>query len=119
MQRYRTLLRYAGRQRSWFLLILVLTIAAALAVALQPWPMALLADQVLGHKPLPPVLQAAFNALGLEPIPARLLALATVGGLVLFALNSALEIGLTWGWTLAGRRMVYDLAADLYARLQR
>src|SRR5437867_1493252 len=119
MQRYRTLLRYAGRQRSWFIFILVLTVAAALVVALQPWPMALLADQVLGHKPLPRFLEAAFKALAIEPSPIRLLAVAALGGLVLFALNSALEIGLTWGWTLAGRRMVYDLAADLYARLQR
>src|SRR5262249_25486643 len=107
------------RQRSWFFFILVLTVAAGLVSALQPWPMAVLADQVLGRKPLPHFLQAAFDALGFQPSPTRLLILAALGGLVLFALNSALEIGLTSGWTLAGRRMVYNLAADLYARLQR
>src|SRR6266403_386315 len=42
-----------------------------------------------------------------------------LAGLVLFALSSALEIGLTWTWTVAGRRMVYDLAEELFARLQR
>src|SRR5207302_8639670 len=47
------------------------------------------------------------------------LLLGAVGGLVLFGLNSLVEIGLTWAWTAAGRRMVYDLAEDLFARLQR
>src|SRR5947208_3587923 len=119
MHQYRRLLQYAQRRRGWFALILVLTVAGSVLAALQPWPMALLADQVLGHKPLPAFLEGAFQALALRPSPSLLLGLAALGGLVLFALNSALEIGLTWAWTLAGRRMVYDLAEDLFARLQR
>src|SRR6185436_7320616 len=35
------------------------------------------------------------------------------------ALNAALDAVLAWTWTRAGRRMVYDLAGDLFARLQR
>jgi ATP-binding cassette subfamily B protein/subfamily B ATP-binding cassette protein MsbA len=37
----------------------------------------------------------------------------------LFVLNSALDMALTTAWTLAGRRMVYQLAEALFARLQR
>lgn len=32
--------------------------------------------------------------------------------------NSVLEVALTQLWTIAGRRMVYNLAADIFARLQ-
>ena len=87
--------------------------------ALQPLPLAFLTDHVLGVIPLSPSVRAFFDALSLEPTPAHELALAVLGGLVLFGLNSLFEIGLTWAWTLGGRRMVYALAEDLFARLQR
>ena len=113
------LLQYARRQRVFFVLIPILTIIAAGLSALQPWPMALLIDQVLGKRPLPPVLLAGFHAVGITPKPSALLAVIVIGGLALFILNSAVDAWLTWAWTVAGRRMVYDLAGDLFARLQR
>src|SRR5258706_645061 len=119
MQKYRRLFQYAWRRRPLFVFILILTLAASLLAALQPWPMKLLVDQVLGHQPMPTWLQGAMKALGLQPTPSVVLGLVALGGLVLFALSSALEIGLTWLWTMAGRRMVYDLTEDLFARLQR
>jgi ATP-binding cassette subfamily B protein/subfamily B ATP-binding cassette protein MsbA len=48
-----------------------------------------------------------------------LLGLVTVGGLLLFALHSVIELVLASAWTIAGRQMVYDLAQSLFARLQR
>ncbi|MDB6067804.1 MAG: transporter related [Pedosphaera sp.] len=119
MHKYRRLLRYGQRQRPLFALIAVLTVAASLLAALQPWPMKLLVDQVLGHKPIPGWLQGGLKNLGSQTTPSILLGLVALGGLFLFALSSAMEIGLTWMWTRAGRRMVYDLAEDLFARLQR
>src|SRR5438128_3182998 len=119
MQKYRRLLGYARPQRRFFVFIFFLTIAASALAALQPLPLALLTDHVLGKLPLPAGLQAFFGAFSLEPTPKHVLAVAVLGGLVLFALNSALEMGLTWAWTLGGRRMVYQLAQDLFARLQR
>src|SRR5262249_21904156 len=44
---------------------------------------------------------------------------AAIGGLALFGVGSLLDALVTWVWTYAGRRMVYDLAQDLFARLQR
>jgi ATP-binding cassette subfamily B protein/subfamily B ATP-binding cassette protein MsbA len=70
-------------------------------------------------KPLPEVVRSTFKALGFQPTVSSLVAILALAGLVLFALSSALEIGLTWAWTVAGRRMVYDLAEELFARLQR
>src|SRR6266536_3192085 len=119
MQKYRRLTQYARPHWRFFLLIFILTIAASAAAALQPLPLAFLTDHVLGVIPLSPAVRAFFNALSLEPTPAHELAFAVLGGLVLFGLNSVFEIGLTWAWTLGGRRMVYALAEDLFARLQR
>ena len=119
MHNYRILLRYVGRQRRSFLIISILTAGAALLAAAQPWPMAIVIDQVLKKLPRPPGLEAVFRWLGVNPAPAELLVVAALGGLVLFVLNSVLEMGLTTAWTLAGRRMVYQLAGDLFARLQR
>jgi len=119
MHKYRILLRYAGRQRRSFLIITILTIAASLFAAAQPWPMAIVVDQVLKGLPRPAALEAIFQWLGINSTPSALLLTAVSGGLAIFILNSALDMALTSAWTLAGRRMVYQLAEDLFARVQR
>jgi ATP-binding cassette subfamily B protein len=113
MQRVLKLLRYADRQRSRFIVIALLTICASSLVALQPWPMKLLVDHVLGDSTVPGFLQRLASS------PQTLLAVIVSAGLALFVVNSLLDAGLTWLWTVSGRRMVYDLAEDLFARLQR
>jgi len=119
MQKYRQLIQYARRQRGVFVLIFALTLAASALVALQPWPMKLLVDHLLGKQPLPAALQSTFGLLGIPSTPTALLLVITLGILGLFGLNTVLEITLAYFWTAAGRRMVYDLAEDLFARLQR
>src|SRR5262249_4611998 len=91
----------------------------SLLSALQPWPLAWLTDHVLGGKPLPSPLRRTFEILSLEPTSGRLLVFIVACGLILFALNSVLEVCLTRAWTLGGRQMVCRLAEDLFARLQR
>jgi len=81
--------------------------------------MKLLIDHVLDYEPVPPFLTSLLNIFGLKSTPTLFLLVGALGGLALFALNSVLEVSLTWAWTVAGRRMVYDLAEDLFARLQR
>jgi ATP-binding cassette, subfamily B, bacterial len=105
--------------RARFAVITVLTLLASALAALQPWPMKLVADHVLGSHPLPGALAQAVNWFQFEPTPLRLLALAAIGGLLLFGLHSVIELVLTSAWTVAGRRMVYDLSQNLFARLQR
>ena len=113
MQNYLRLLGYARRQRSGFILILALTVVAAGLSAVQPWPMKLLMDR------LQAIGQNSSAGPGAQPLSPGFLAAIVAAGLLLFALNSAVDAGLTWAWTSAGRRMVYDLAEDLFARLQR
>jgi ATP-binding cassette subfamily B protein len=115
MDNYRILLRYAGRQRARFAVIFFFTLLGSALTALQPWPLKLLADHVLGSTLLPSFLANR----GLPLQKESLLLWIVVAGLVLFILNSLVEMVLTWTWTMAGRRMVYDLAEDLFSRLQR
>src|SRR5437899_745103 len=119
MSKYRTLLAYARPQRRFFILIFTLTVMASAFVALQPWPMKLVVDNVLGGKALAPFARRLFETLSFDTGRTSLLIAAVVGGLVLFLLSSAFDAVLAWSWTVAGRRMVYDLAEDLFAGLQR
>lgn len=119
MQTYRRLLGYAKQQRSRFILIFFLTLAASALTALQPWPMKLLVDHVLEGKPQPEWLNNLAELFRLPLSNSGLLLLVVLGGLLLFVASSLFDAALTWGWTIAGRRVVYDLAEDLFARLQR
>ncbi len=115
MPKYRLLLGYARSQQLTLLLIFVLTLGSSALVALQPWPMKLLVDHVLGTKPMPEFLKSV----GIPEGRSQLLVVIVVAGLALFAVNTTLHAVLAWKWTRAGRRMVYDLSEDLFARLQR
>jgi ABC-type multidrug transport system fused ATPase/permease subunit len=119
MHNYLRLLRYARPQRASFVLISVLTLAGAGLAALQPWPMKLLIDEVLLRSAHESKLEIFLQRFGFSSTPVTFLWIATLGGLILFALNAAVDCGLVRAWTAAGRRMVYDLAQDLFARLQR
>jgi ATP-binding cassette subfamily B protein len=119
MHNYLRLFSYVRRQRGFLTLIFLLTIVAAGLAALQPWPLKLLIDNVLGNAPLAAPIEIVLRGLSIAPSNTVMLLLVVVGGLVLFTLGAAVDAGLTWGWTAAGRRMVYQLSADLFARLQR
>jgi ATP-binding cassette, subfamily B, bacterial len=119
MHKYRRVLNYARPYRGWFSWLFLLTVAASAVAALQPWPMKILVDNVLGAAAIPDVLHSLFEAVGAVPTAGGLLLFVIVAVLLLFALQSLVDVGLAWGWTVAGRKMVYDLTHDLYARLQR
>ena len=118
--RYRRLFSYiAAYWRGWLLLGAVTIVSIPFAL-LQPWPMQVLADHVLNGKPvtssalahLIAVLPGAGSAHGL-------LAWVVAAGLLIFVFNSLLDLTLTFGWINVGQRMVYDLARDLFAVIQR
>ena len=117
--RYRRLLRYPLRQWPTLLVILALTVLSALTAALQPWPMKLLVDYGLGDSQLPAWLHSYLPTAPFVVNHGGLIVAAAVASLALYALNSGLSVGLNWAWTTAGQRMVYDLAAGLFHRLQR
>ncbi len=81
------------------MLIFVLTLAASALVALQPWPMKLLVDHLLGKQPLPGALQSIFGLLGIPSTPTPLLLVITLGILGLFGLNTVLPPAGAWSMT--------------------
>jgi ATP-binding cassette subfamily B protein/subfamily B ATP-binding cassette protein MsbA len=118
-RRYRRLLPYALRQWPTLAAILILSFASSAVAALQPWPMKLLVDHALGTEPVPGALAALLGPLALSPTPVVLVGVAAAASLALFALDSLVDVGVSWGWTAAGQRMVFELAASLFHRLQR
>jgi ATP-binding cassette subfamily B protein/subfamily B ATP-binding cassette protein MsbA len=105
---------YLWRQRWLIVAIVFLTLATAGIAALHPWPMKLLIDHALSDGG-----GSTLGFLGTQWSPAALVLIAAGASLCLFAVDSALTVALGLSWTLGGQRMVYDLAADLFARLQR
>lgn len=119
MNKYRQLLPYAMRQWPKLLFIGFLTALSSLAMALQPWPLKIVADYATQTSPIPGALRTAAAELGLGLTPSFLIACAGGLSLAIFVLNSLLEAGLTWGWALAGQGMVRDIALSVFDRLQR
>ncbi len=115
MKGFRRLLPYALRQWPILAAILGLTLLSSATAALQPWPMKLLVDFALVGAESQP----AYEILGWKTTPALLVALAAIASLGVFAVNSLLNVALGLSWNVGGQRMVYALAGDLFARLQR
>ena len=113
--RYRTLLSYAWPYRRGWAAIVVATLLTTAVGLLGPWPLKLLVDNVLGDKPLP----AALASVPGSGSPETLLLWVVAGGLAIFAAAAALDVVLTYLWIRVGQSLVYDLARDLFARLQR
>jgi ATP-binding cassette subfamily B protein len=116
---YRPLLRYPARQWRALVALVALNAATAGVAAALPLALKLLVDNALGADPAPPLVQSALQRLSVEASPRALVLGAAGATLVLMVLNSALTTAIAWRWSVAGQRMIYDLAGDLFDRLQR
>jgi ATP-binding cassette subfamily B protein/subfamily B ATP-binding cassette protein MsbA len=112
------LLRYATRSWRGWILVLALTLLSSGITLLQPWPMQLVVDHVLGGSELAPGLAHLLGPIGGNSRHGLLL-IAPLGGVVIFALGSLVETALTFSWIRVGQKTVYDLMADLFAHLER
>jgi ATP-binding cassette subfamily B protein/subfamily B ATP-binding cassette protein MsbA len=115
---YGQLLRYAAADRKGWAVIFALTLLTGGLSLLQPWPMKVVVDNVLGRAPLAGP-GAAVGVLPGASSPRGLLAWMVAAGLVVFALNSAADVLLTRNWVRVGQGVVYRLGGDLFAHLQR
>ncbi len=116
---YRRLFRYAAAYRRGWLIVAGTTLAATGLTLLQPWPLQVLVDHVLGGVPLSGVLGAIAAAWPAAGSREGLLAGVVAAGLAIAIASSAVEYVAALQWTQVGRRMVYDLSRDLFARVQR
>lgn len=110
---------YVLRQWKWLLAISLLTALTSAAAALQPWPMKLLVDYALGDASLPVAVRGTLEEIRIPISPLGLMLVAAATSVGLFVLNSALTVSLSTCWSIAGLRMVYDLAGELFRQLQR
>jgi ATP-binding cassette subfamily B protein/subfamily B ATP-binding cassette protein MsbA len=91
---------------------------AALVSLLQPWPMQVVIDHVLLGRDAPLWLSALRRILPGAGQSVGLTLWAASIAVLIYLCSSALEIVLTRTWVAIGQRMVYDLAEDLFDRIQ-
>jgi len=85
---------------------------------LKPWPMVLLIDHVLSGKSMTPGLNAFVEWLPGPPSTAWLIGWSVGATVLIFLLSWLVSLLVAYGNITLGQRMTYDLAADLFARLQ-
>ena len=119
VKQYQRLLGYAARYWKGWLLILAVTLLSSALALLQPWPIKILVDHVLGAQALPEALARGAALLPGGGTVGGLLVCVVVAGLLIFAIDSLADVVLIFAWIRVGQRMVYDLSNDLFACLQR
>src|SRR5436305_7825088 len=116
LRRQGRILRYAKPHwRAILLLSGTMLIDVGLSL-LRPWPLKLVIDDVLGHH-LPP--KFVSSLLPGSSSPHGLLAWAAIGTVLIFLLGTASTTFYNYFSLRIGQRMVFELASDLFAHLQR
>ncbi len=113
------ILPYTFRRWPQLLIVLVTTLLRIGLDVLRPWPMALLVDHVLKKAPMPPTLARLVDWLPGTASPVNLITWSVGATVLMFLLGWALGVITSYANISLGQRMVYDLAADLFAKLQR
>ena len=85
---------------------------------LKPWPMVFLVDHVLQTKPMPGWMARLIALLPGSPTTSQLIGWSVAATILIFLLSWTLELANAYANISLGQRMVYDLASDLFARLQ-
>jgi ABC-type multidrug transport system fused ATPase/permease subunit len=96
-------------------LLTVLLVSEIGLGALQPWPLAIVIDYVLGSKPFPAAIAPYLAAIA--PHPFALLIVVVIGGVVLQVVNQFVSAYGTQVQVDTGQRMVYDLRRRLFEHL--
>jgi ATP-binding cassette, subfamily B, bacterial len=119
LRRQLRLLRYLWPR--WKSLAAVLsTMGLGVAVQLlQPWPLKVLVDNVLGDKPVPDGLGSVVSFLPGPGGENRLLFWVAVSTVLIFVAANLFQMAGEYASVGLGERMSYDLGADLFAHLQR
>lgn len=119
MSRYRRLIGYAFRQWHMLIPVMLLTFVSSVLAALQPLPLKLLVDNAAGDELPPQWLRSVIDTFSAEQLPVVLVAVAAAATLAVFVLSSAVDLASGWTSAVFSQRIIYDLASDLFKRLQR
>jgi ATP-binding cassette subfamily B protein/subfamily B ATP-binding cassette protein MsbA len=112
-------LGYARRRWGALLAVLAVMLAKVGLDVVKPWPMALLVDHVLHGRPMPERLAGVAALLPGADSREGLLGWCVAATVVLFVLAWAANLASSLAGLAFGQRLVYDLAGDVYAHLQR
>ena len=114
----RWLARYAWRR--WLdLLVVVATMLCKIGLdVLKPWPIIFLVDYVLQGKATSPLFPHLVALLPGAHRSENLVAWAVGATVLIFLLSWSIGLANAYANITLGQRMVYDLAADLFAKLQ-
>jgi len=85
---------------------------------LKPWPTVFLIDYVLRDRPRPEVVTWLIHMLPGSGSPLNLVGWSVAATLLLFLLSWVVGLAATYGNINLGQRITYDLAGDLFAKLQ-
>ena len=113
------LLRYARPHLGRLSLMLSLMGLSVGLQVLRPWPMKLLLDQVLDHKPLAPKAQALISWLPAWQTPQGLLIWVCLATVLIYLVGSIMTMLSNDASVHLGQQMTFDLGADLFLHLQR
>lgn len=111
-------LPYAWRRRLPLTAVITTLLLNVGLNVLKPWPMVFLVDHVLQSKAMPSWMVRLVDQLPGTPTTAHLIGWSVAATVVIFLLSWALNLANTYANISLGQRMVYDLASDLFARLQ-
>ncbi len=100
--------------------VVLFTLLAGVGLTvLQPWPMKLLVDSVLSGKPPQGTAGEILAILPGSEDPRTAAAWVAVATVILFLAGTTLTLISTTAFVSIGQRMVYDLAADVFLKLQK
>jgi len=115
---FRWVMHYAGRRGGALAAVLCSMLLKVGLDVLKPWPMVLLVDHVLHKKDMPAWVASLVNALPGLHTPGALIGWSVLATGLIFLLSWAVGLANSYASISLGQRMVYDVAADLFAKLQ-
>jgi ATP-binding cassette subfamily B protein len=111
-------MRYAFR-RGWPLLGVSGSLLLRVGLdVLKPWPMVFLIDYVLRGQAQPPLVAQLVEALPGAATPINLVGWSVAATVLMFLLSWFAGLAATYSNISLGQRMTYDLAGDLFTKLQ-
>src|SRR6266566_235600 len=113
------LLLFCGHGEGWSILLGLGLLSGTMLSLLQPWPMKVVIDSVIGSVPAPNLLIKSARLLSATSPRMGLLIVLCVGQLLLAVVTGLLTVASTYVLVAVGLRMVFRLRCSLFEKIQR
>jgi ATP-binding cassette subfamily B protein len=109
---------YALRRRLAFTTVVLSLLLKIGLDLLKPWPVVFLIGNVLRGKPMSPFVEKIVSLLPGEHTPYALVAWSVAATIIIFLLSWLVDLAATYANISLAQRMNYDLAGDLFGKIQ-